>query len=98
MLTVRVGRLSSRRGVSAIRGFVALGVDSLLNRVRDAKFLVGLTLGEPGTQARGRVGVGPMRLLSLHERVRGTAFLLGLTWGSGDGWPLPGCTRAELTA
>ena len=53
MLTVRVGRLRSRMGVFAIRGFVALGVDSLLDRVRDANFLVGLTWGEPGTRARG---------------------------------------------
>ena len=49
-------RLRSRRGSSCdpgvcgtravIWGFVALGVDSLLDRVRDSNFLVGLTWGE----------------------------------------------------
>ena len=64
MLTVHVGRLRSRRGVSAIRGFEALGIDSLLDRVREANFLVGLTCGAPGTQTRG-LGVGGMRLVSV---------------------------------
>ena len=41
---VRVGRLRSRRG--GFGGFVALGVDSMLDRVRDSNFLVGLTWGE----------------------------------------------------
>ena len=56
MLTVRVGRPRMHRGVSAIRGFGALGVDSLLDCARDANFLVKLTCGEPGTRARGRGG------------------------------------------
>ena len=61
MLTVRVGRLRSRMGVFGIRGFVALGVDSLLDRVRDANFLVGLTWGEGLKLDPGGVGVSDLR-------------------------------------
>ena len=43
-----------------IRGFVVLGVDSLLHRVRDANFLVGLTWGEGLELAPGGVGVSDL--------------------------------------
>ena len=60
MLTVRVGRLRLRRGVSAIQGFWVLGVESLVDCARDANFLVGLTCGESGnlgwTYAAGKRG------------------------------------------
>ena len=48
-------------GVFGIRGFVALGVDSLLDRVRDANFLVGLTWGEGLKLDPGGVGVSDLR-------------------------------------
>ena len=44
-------------GVPVIPGFVVLGVDSLLDRVRDANFLVGLTWGEGLELAPGGLGV-----------------------------------------
>ena len=92
---VRVGRLRSRRGLSAIRGFVEL----LLDSIRGANSLVDSRGGGmPGIRDRARGGVRPKRLVSLHGRVRDTNFLVGLTWGSGGGWTLPGGTRAELTA
>ena len=43
-----------------IPGFVVLGVDSLLDRVRDANFLVGLTWGEGLELAPGGVGVSDL--------------------------------------
>ena len=43
-------------GVFAIRGFVALAVDSLLDRVRDANFCRTYVGKEPGTRARVRGG------------------------------------------
>ena len=97
MLTVRVGWLRSCRGASAILGFVALGVDSLLDCVRDANFLVGITWGEPGTGARACWG-RTYEAGKPARRVRDTPSLLGLTLVWGVAWPLPGFSRAELTA
>ena len=60
MLTVRVGRLRSRRGLSAIWGFVELVVDSLHDCIRDANFLVGLTWEESLELEPGGLGVSDL--------------------------------------
>ena len=57
---VRVGRLRSRRGLSAIRGFVELRLSSLHDCVRDANVLGGLTWGECLEFEPGGVGVSDL--------------------------------------